>query len=109
MAKMIKLYGFASPVSPKALKDFLEEHTGEGTVSNVEVGQNKGLKAHAVVEFTTVEAADLIKSLAGNSYLKASDVKRRTPHYKLGDKKLRRTNHVAKPNSKYMEYAWARH
>ena len=25
------------------------------------------------------------------------------------DKKLRITNHVAKPNSKYMEYAWARH
>ncbi|XP_052294978.1 RNA-dependent RNA polymerase 1-like isoform X2 [Citrus sinensis] len=85
MAKMITLSGFASPVSPKALKDFLEEHTGEGTVSDVEVGQNKGLKAHAVVEFTTVEAADLIMSLAGNSYLKASYVKRRTPHYKLGD------------------------
>ena len=85
MAKTISLFGFASLASSEAVKEFLEVHTGEGTVSYVEVGQNEGSRAHAVVEFTTVEAADLIKSLAGNSYLKASDVKRRTPHYKLGD------------------------
>ncbi|XP_052294986.1 RNA-dependent RNA polymerase 1-like isoform X2 [Citrus sinensis] len=97
MAKMIMLYGFASLASPKAVKEFLEEHTGEGTVSGVEVGQNKGSRAHAIVEFTTVEAADFIKCLArerlsyGNSFLKASSAKRRTPHfakrtphYKLG-------------------------
>ncbi|KAH9779508.1 RNA-dependent RNA polymerase 1 [Citrus sinensis] len=91
MAKMIMLYGFGSLASPKAVEEFLEGHTGEGTVSNVEVGQNKCSIAHAIVEFKTVEAAELIKCLArerlcyGNSYLKASDAKRRTPHYKLGE------------------------
>ena len=92
MAKMISLFGFASLVSSKAVKEFLELHTGEGTVSNVEVGQKEGSRAHAIVEFTTVEAAELIKSLAagrllwyGKSYLKASDEKRRTPYYKLDD------------------------
>ncbi|KAK9204353.1 hypothetical protein WN943_014611 [Citrus x changshan-huyou] len=87
MAKKISLYGFASHVSARAVKEFLEGHTGEGTVSDVEVGQNKGSRAHAIVEFTTVKAAELIKCLAsvrlsyGNSYLKASDAQRRTPHY----------------------------
>ncbi|GAY69134.1 hypothetical protein CUMW_269690 [Citrus unshiu] len=91
MAKMIMLYGFGSLASPKAVEEFLEGHTGEGTVSNVEVGQNKCSIAHAIVEFKTVEAAELIKCLArerlcyGNSYLKASNAKRRTPHYKLGE------------------------
>ncbi|KAL9432997.1 hypothetical protein AB3S75_027911 [Citrus x aurantiifolia] len=91
MARMIMLHGFGSLASPKAVKEFLEGHTGEGTVSNVEVGQNKCSIAHAIVEFKTVEAAELIKCLArerlcyGNSYLKASDAKRRTPHYKLGE------------------------
>ncbi|KAL9438080.1 hypothetical protein AB3S75_023866 [Citrus x aurantiifolia] len=92
MAKMISLFGFASLVSSKAVKEFLELHTGEGTVSNVEVGRKEGSRAHALVEFTTVEAAELIKGLAaerllwyGKSYLKASDEKRRTPYYKLDD------------------------
>ncbi|XP_024042707.1 probable RNA-dependent RNA polymerase 1 [Citrus clementina] len=90
MAKMISLFGFASLMSSEAVKEFLELHTGEGTVSNVEVGQKEGSRAHAIVEFTTVEAAELIKGLAaerllwyGKSYLKASDEKRRIPYYKL--------------------------
>lgn len=92
MAKTISLFGFASLASSEAVKEFLEVHTGEGTVSYVEVGQNEGSRAHAVVEFTTVEAAELIKGLAaerrlwyGNSYLKASDAKRRSPYSKLDD------------------------
>ncbi|KAL9438079.1 hypothetical protein AB3S75_023865 [Citrus x aurantiifolia] len=92
MAKTISLFGFASLASSEAVKEFLEVHTGEGTVSYVEVGQNEGSRAHAVVEFTTVEAAELIKGLAAerrlwyrNSYLKASDAKRRSPYSKLDD------------------------
>ncbi|KAJ4705775.1 RNA-dependent RNA polymerase [Melia azedarach] len=80
MAKMIKLFGFTSMESPQVVKEFLEGHTGEGTVSDVQVGQEQGARAHAIVEFATNEAAELIKSKAaasrrlwfGNSYLKAS-------------------------------------
>ncbi|KAJ4714892.1 RNA-dependent RNA polymerase [Melia azedarach] len=83
MAKTtIKLFGFASMESPEVVKEFLEGHTGEGTVSDVKVGQNQGSRAHAIVEFNTNEAAELIKSMAAdsgrlwfdNSYLKASDM-----------------------------------
>ncbi|KAK2653472.1 hypothetical protein Ddye_013328 [Dipteronia dyeriana] len=42
----------------------MEGHASEGTVCDVQVGQNEGPRAHAVVEFTTIEAAELIKSLA---------------------------------------------
>ncbi|GAY55031.1 hypothetical protein CUMW_161280 [Citrus unshiu] len=70
MAKKISLYGFASHVSARAVKEFLEGHTGEGTVSDVEVGQNKGSRAHAIVEFTTVKGIliDLINRCLSFSF-----------------------------------------
>ncbi|KAJ4710077.1 RNA-dependent RNA polymerase [Melia azedarach] len=103
MAKTIKLFGFASLESPEVVKEFLEGHTGEGTVSGVQVGQNQGSRAHAVVEFSTNEAAELIKSMAadserlwfGNSYLKAAEMngdctapKRSIQQYKIKNLKL---------------------
>ncbi|KAK1578467.1 hypothetical protein Q3G72_030483 [Acer saccharum] len=84
MGKTVKLFGFASAQTAAAVKVFVEGCTGEGTVSHVQVGQNEGSRAHAVVEFTTVEAAELIRSLAAdvlwyqNSYLKAWDVEPKT-------------------------------
>ncbi|KAK0595797.1 hypothetical protein LWI29_010039 [Acer saccharum] len=84
MGKTVKLFGFVSAQTAAAVKVFVEGRTGEGTVSDVQVGQNEGSRAHAVVEFTTVEAAELIKSLAAdilwyqNSYLKAWDVEPKT-------------------------------
>ncbi|KAL5553261.1 hypothetical protein UlMin_040662 [Ulmus minor] len=78
MGKTIKLYGFSSPENPKAVKIFLERHTGEGTVCAVKVGQNKtDSRAHAKVQFTEAESAQIILNLADqrlwyneDSYLK---------------------------------------
>ncbi|XP_044489065.1 probable RNA-dependent RNA polymerase 1 [Mangifera indica] len=77
MGKAVILYGFAMAEQPAAIKQFLEQILGEGTVTDVGVQQNEGSRAYAVVHFTTAEAAETIKSLAderlwyGNSYLKA--------------------------------------
>ncbi|KAK3221106.1 hypothetical protein Dsin_015076 [Dipteronia sinensis] len=60
MGKIVKLFGLASAQSATAV----EGHAGEGTVCDVQVGQNEGPRAHAMVEFTTIEAGELIKSLA---------------------------------------------
>ncbi|TXG71399.1 hypothetical protein EZV62_006334 [Acer yangbiense] len=91
MGKTVKLFGFASVQSPAAVKKFVEGHTGEGTVCDVvEVGRFEGARAHAIVEFATIEAAEHIKSLAAaadglwfkKSYLKAWDMEQnsRTSH-----------------------------
>ncbi|KAK1577557.1 hypothetical protein Q3G72_022790 [Acer saccharum] len=91
MGKTVKLFGFASVQSPAAVKKFVEGHTGEGTVCDVvEVGKFEGARAHAIVEFATIEAAEHIKSLAAaadglwfkKSYLKAWDMEQnsRTSH-----------------------------
>ncbi|KAK2654463.1 hypothetical protein Ddye_014319 [Dipteronia dyeriana] len=65
MGKTVKLFGFASVQSPAAVKKFVEGHTGEGTVCDVvEVGRFEGTRAHAIVEFATIEAAEHIKFLA---------------------------------------------
>ncbi|XP_044489067.1 probable RNA-dependent RNA polymerase 1 [Mangifera indica] len=77
MGKAVILYGFAMAEQPEAIKQFLEQILGEGTVTDVGVQQNEGSRAYAVVHFTTAEAAETIKSLAdepskfwyGNSYL----------------------------------------
>ncbi|KAL5746664.1 hypothetical protein ACOSP7_027810 [Xanthoceras sorbifolium] len=82
MGKIVKLFGFASVPSPATVKKFVERHTGVGTVCDViEVGKNEGSRrAHAIVEFATIEAAEHIKSLSlapdhgfryQKSYLKA--------------------------------------
>ncbi|KAM1520582.1 hypothetical protein ACFX10_010942 [Malus domestica] len=76
----IQLYGFSSVESPEAVKAFLEEYTGEGTVSDVKVRPpNDGKsRSYAIVEFTHAESAEIIIPLAddrllwyGDSYLKA--------------------------------------
>ncbi|KAK2654471.1 hypothetical protein Ddye_014327 [Dipteronia dyeriana] len=101
MGKTVKLFGFASVQSPAAVKKFVEGHTGEGTVCDVvEVGRFEGTRAHAIVEFATIEAADHIKSLAAaadrlwfkKSYLTARDMEpnSRTCHsqHKIDNVKL---------------------
>ncbi|KAK0596192.1 hypothetical protein LWI29_013507 [Acer saccharum] len=101
MGKTVKLFGFASVQSPADVKEFVEGHTGEGTVCDVvEVGRLEGTRAHAIVEFATTEAAEHIKSLAAaadglwfkNSYLKAWDMEpnSRTSHsqHKIDNVKL---------------------
>ncbi|KAJ6431655.1 hypothetical protein OIU84_019022 [Salix udensis] len=88
MAKTISLYGFLTVEPPDDIKEFLEEYSGEGTVLDVEFAQPKseGARTRAIVEFTTSEAAQKIKSKSlddeglwyGNSYLKARDVRNDT-------------------------------
>ncbi|PON45921.1 RNA-dependent RNA polymerase-type [Parasponia andersonii] len=82
MGKTIQLYGFSSVELPEAVKSFLEQYTGEGTVSAVEVGQyNIESRAHAKVLFTDSESADTILLMAedqelwyDDSYLKAREL-----------------------------------
>ncbi|KAJ8753412.1 hypothetical protein K2173_019811 [Erythroxylum novogranatense] len=82
MGKTISLFGFSSVESPAVIKDFLEEYTGEGSVYAVEVCQPKkeGSRTRALVQFTDLEAAEMVKSLAEsglwykNSYLKYRDL-----------------------------------
>lgn len=79
MGKTIHLYGFPSPVSAEAVKEFLELHTGKGTVYAIKVRQTKngGPRAYAIVQFTAARYAEHIISLSnqrlwyGMSYLKA--------------------------------------
>ncbi|XP_050132471.1 probable RNA-dependent RNA polymerase 1 [Malus sylvestris] len=77
----IQLYGFSSVESPEEVAAFLEEYTGQGSVSDVKVFPPKDRKsrASAIVEFTHAESADIIIPLAEarllwydeDSYLKA--------------------------------------
>ena len=77
----IQLYGFSSVESPEAVATFLEEYTGQGSVSDVKVFPPKDRKsrASAIVEFTHAESAEIIIPLADaghlwydeDSYLKA--------------------------------------
>lgn len=80
MGKTIKVFGFASAVSAEEVKEFLEEYTGEGSVEVVRPGQSKkdGSRAHAKVQFKTVEDAERVLFWTDNqalwhrdSYLKA--------------------------------------
>ncbi|KAJ0099031.1 hypothetical protein Patl1_19780 [Pistacia atlantica] len=103
MAKTIKLFGFDSIKPANAVKEFVEGYTGEGTVCDVvDVGQKEGSRAYAIVEFTTVEAAELILRGAtekliwdGDSYLKAcyldgdsKSPKARTPQHRIDNARL---------------------
>ncbi|KAK3219293.1 hypothetical protein Dsin_013263 [Dipteronia sinensis] len=99
MGKTVKLFGFPSVQSKAAVKKFVEGHTGEGTVCDVvEVGRFEGTRAHAIVEFATIEAAEHIKSLAAaagrlwfkKSYLTARDFEpnSRTSQHKIDNVKL---------------------
>ncbi|PSR88112.1 RNA-dependent RNA polymerase, partial [Actinidia chinensis var. chinensis] len=79
MGKTIQLSGFPHLVPGETVKEFLEKHTGRGTVEALEVREPKrtGSRAYAIVQFTTARYADYIVSLAsgrfyyGTSYLKA--------------------------------------
>ncbi|KAL5553267.1 hypothetical protein UlMin_040668 [Ulmus minor] len=65
MGKTIRLYGFSSHENPKAVKIFLEQRSGEGTVCGVEFGQYRtDSRAHAKVQFTDTESAQIILTLA---------------------------------------------
>ncbi|PSR91032.1 RNA-dependent RNA polymerase [Actinidia chinensis var. chinensis] len=79
MGKTIHLSGFPRLLPGERVKEFLEKHTGRGTVEALKVRAAKkiGARAYAIVQFTTAKNADYIISLAsrklyyGTSYLKA--------------------------------------
>ncbi|GMP93116.1 hypothetical protein CsSME_00043083 [Camellia sinensis var. sinensis] len=80
MGKTIDLAGFPCLVSEETVKELVEQYTGTGTVYLVQVKEprKKESRVYARVQFTTVENADLIISLADErkiyyetSYLKA--------------------------------------
>ncbi|KAF2305656.1 hypothetical protein GH714_007307 [Hevea brasiliensis] len=77
MGKTIQVYGFPSNVTVDEVKDFLESYTGEGTVYAMKIREKGGPRKYAIVQFTTVRAAEYIISLTNESlwhdtsYLKA--------------------------------------
>ncbi|KAL2518693.1 RNA-dependent RNA polymerase 1 [Abeliophyllum distichum] len=78
MGKTVQVFGFPYLVAAEAVKTFLEQHTGLGTVVALEVKQSKGgRRAYARVQFKNSTHADKIIYLAetrlyyGTSYLKA--------------------------------------
>lgn len=82
MGKTVNLSGFPSSASAEAVKDFLEQYTGEGTVFAIKVRQFKSgvRRSNAIVQFTTNRGAEYIISLAsqrlyyGRSYIKAREM-----------------------------------
>ncbi|KAF8398930.1 hypothetical protein HHK36_014795 [Tetracentron sinense] len=82
MVTTIRVTGFPSDVTAEAVNEFLERHTGDGTVIALKIrSTNNGSGAYAIVQFTTTESAEAIISLAnqrlwyGSSYLKACEAK----------------------------------
>ncbi|KAJ9136428.1 hypothetical protein P3X46_033508 [Hevea brasiliensis] len=77
MGKTIQVYGFPSNVTVDEVKGFLESYTGEGTVYAMKIREKEGPRKYAIVQFTTVRAAEYIISLTNErlwydtSYLKA--------------------------------------
>ncbi|XP_043704234.1 probable RNA-dependent RNA polymerase 1 [Telopea speciosissima] len=68
MGKTIQLSGFPSQVTADAVKEFLEVHTGNGTVYALKIRLQKQRPrrracAFAIVQFTTSTSAELITSL----------------------------------------------
>ena len=84
MGKTIQLNGFPSTVTAEAVKEFVEQHTGEGTIYAIKIRQFKGVRpgAYAIIQFTSTGSADSIITLAsrrlwyGRSYLKARELQR---------------------------------
>lgn len=81
MGKTIQVYGFPSNVSVDEIKEYLEKHTGEGTIVALEIKQpkNGGSMTHAKVQFTSSRLAEHIVSLSkkiwyGRNYLKAREM-----------------------------------
>ncbi|KAL1203607.1 RNA-dependent RNA polymerase 1 [Cardamine amara subsp. amara] len=82
MGKTIQVFGFPISVNVEDVKNFLERHTGSGTVYAIKVRQPKkgGPRVYAIVQFTFERHARLIITMAGaglyygRSYLKAFEV-----------------------------------
>ncbi|KAH0985408.1 hypothetical protein GBA52_012585 [Prunus armeniaca] len=67
MVKTVELYGFCCVQSPEAVTEFVEKHTGKGTVYAVKVFHKDGkTRASAMVQFTHAEFAEMILKLAGD-------------------------------------------
>ncbi|ONI10959.1 hypothetical protein PRUPE_4G078800 [Prunus persica] len=67
MVKTVELCGFCSVQSPEAVTEFVEKHTGRGTVYAVKVFHKDGkTRASAIVQFTHAEFAEMILTLAGD-------------------------------------------
>ncbi|KAI5331515.1 hypothetical protein L3X38_021641 [Prunus dulcis] len=67
MVKTVELYGFCSVQSPEAVTEFVEKHTGKGTVYAVKVFHKDGkTRASAMVQFTHAEFAEMILTLTGD-------------------------------------------
>lgn len=67
MVKTVELYGFCCVQSPEAVTEFVEKHTGKGTVYAVKVFHKDGkTRASAMVQFTHAEFAEMILTLAGD-------------------------------------------
>ncbi|KAH7839585.1 hypothetical protein Vadar_006011 [Vaccinium darrowii] len=67
----IQLYGFLHVLPGEVVKEFIERHTGEGTVVALEFKEpkKKGSKAYVIVQFTTTRSANHIMSLANRRQL----------------------------------------
>uniref|UniRef100_A0A2N9GNP3 RNA-dependent RNA polymerase n=1 Tax=Fagus sylvatica TaxID=28930 RepID=A0A2N9GNP3_FAGSY len=84
MGKTIQLNGFPSTVTAEAVKEFVEQHTGDGTIYAIKIRQCKGVRpgAYAIIQFTSTGSADSIITLAsqclwyGRSYLNARELPR---------------------------------
>ena len=82
MGKTIQLSGFPSHVTAERVKEFLEGHTGEGTVYAIKLRppKNGGSRSYAIVQFTTIRCAEIIVAKAnqrlwyGTNYLKAREM-----------------------------------
>lgn len=78
MGKTIQLHGFPSGQTAENIKEFLEKHTGEGSVFALKLRQAKsGGRFYAIIQFQSISQAEKITSLAntrlwyGRSYLNA--------------------------------------
>ncbi|WCJ33637.1 RNA-dependent RNA polymerase 1 [Euphorbia peplus] len=81
MGKTVSVNGFPVHITAEGVKDFLETLLGKGTVYALKVREpkNGGLRKYAIVQFTTIQAAEVIVSLSssiqrlryGTSLLKA--------------------------------------
>ena len=81
MGKTIQLNGFPSNVTVAAVKQFVEQYTGEGTVYAIKIRQCRGVRpgAYAIIQLSTTRCAELILSLGlwyATSYLKAREMER---------------------------------
>jgi len=70
--KTIKVYGFPLNVTADGVKNFLEKHTGDGSVFALKVRHPRVIKtrsrAHAVVQFLTIKDAEIVYSQSQLQY-----------------------------------------